>query len=234
MYAIINQGNGKHYTSLVYARYEDKPITDGTNWWGIYYIVLNEDKTALIKHYAYDSTAKPYIKKMIIYIDDNHDNWNIDETSGCGEVNITDRKSILEMVEHKTVSNELLALDKAITFEPYPEIHNDKDIDKLMLASGYFHDAVIKQLEDKNDELYVLFDGVWGCNIEMWFSGDVSYDVSSRNTEEYSPYWLGSVMLIDNGFIYFIDDEDATIADAQGNNYCWFKARNVKYHILPN
>ena len=234
MYAIINQGNGKYYTSLVYARYENKINIDGTNWWGVYYIVLNEDKTALIKHYAYDSNAKPYLKKMIIYIDDNQDDWNIDETSGCGEVNITDRKSIFEMIEHNTVSNELLALDRAITFESYPEIHNDKDIDKLMLASGYFHDATIKQLENKNDELYVLFDGIWGCNIEMWFSGDVSYDISSRNPKEYDPYWLGSVMLIDNGFIYFIDDEDASVADAQGNNYCWFKARNVKYHIIPD
>ena len=234
MYAIINNGNGDYYTSTVYACYEDPTNEDGTNWWGEYYIVLNKEKNALIKHYAYDSNVKPSIRQMILYIDDNQDNWNVDKRTGIGEVNISDRDSLMKMIEQSTVSNELIELDKQYHFEDYPEIHNEADIAKLMLVSGHFHDARIKQIEDTNDKLHIIFDDVWGCNIEMWFSGDVSYDISCRNPAVYDPYWLGSVMIIANGFIYFIDDEDATIEDAAGDNYCWFKAREVKYHVIPD
>lgn len=36
--------------------------------------------------------------------------------------------------------------------------------------------------------LYLRFDGNWGCEIEMWFWGDLEYDTSSRNPEEYDSY----------------------------------------------
>lgn len=128
MYAIINNGNGDYYTSTVYACYEDPTNEDGTNWWGEYYIVLNKEKNALIKHYAYDSSVKPSIRQMILYIDDNQDNWNVDKRTGIGEVNISDRDSLMKMVEQSTVSNELIELDKQYHFEDYPEIHNEADI----------------------------------------------------------------------------------------------------------
>ena len=112
MYAIINNRNGDYYTSTVYACYEDHTNEDGTNWWGEYYIVLNKEKNALIKHYAYDSSVKPSIRQMILYIDDNQDNWNVDKRTGIGEINISDRDSLMKMVEQSTVSNELIELDK--------------------------------------------------------------------------------------------------------------------------
>lgn len=67
----------------------------------------------------------------------------------------------------------------------------------------------------------------------MWFSGDVSYDVSSRNPEEFDPYWLDSTMVLKDGFIYLVDEGDMEIEDI-GEAFCWFKARNVKYHIIPD
>ena len=112
-------------------------------------------------------------------------------------------------------------------------IRNDKDIKNLMMVSGGFHDACIDCLEEKDGALYVLFDGIWGGQIEMWFSGDVEYDISSRNPKEYDPYWYDSTMLIENGFIYFVDAEDMKVEEI-GEGYCWFKARNVKYHVIPD
>ena len=233
MYAIVNKGNGKFYTSTVFARYDEYEKSERPNWWGVYYIVLNEEKTSLIKHYAYDSSSKPYIHKMILITDGNRDNWNIDEDTGEGELGIADKDSLLKMIKQGIVSNELLALDKAYHYEAYPDIRNDKDIKNLMMVSGGFHDACIDCLEEKDGALYVLFDGIWGGQIEMWFSGDVEYDISSRNPKEYDPYWYDSTMLIENGFIYFVDAEDMKVEEI-GEGYCWFKARNVKYHVIPD
>lgn len=233
MYAIVNQGNGRFYTSLVFAHYEDKQEKEGTNWWGQYFIVLNEDKTALVKHYFFDFTKRPSLHQMILFTDANQDDWNIDEKTGLGEVNITDKKSLLDMVEYGIVPNALLNMDKSYIFDEHPEIRSERDIENLMCVSGGFHDARIKFLEEKDDALYVLFDGTWGCNIEMWFSGDVSYDTSSRNPEEVDPYWYGSTMILEDGFIYFVDEDDMKVENI-GDGFCWFKARNVKYHVIPD
>jgi hypothetical protein len=230
MYAIVNKGNGESYTSYVYACYEDKRKR-GSKEWGRYYVVLNENKTALVKHYSFECKVLPTLHSMIMITDCNYDNWNVDEKTGFGEVNITNKESLLNMIKCGTISDELLSLDKAYCFVAYPEINSKDDIENLMCVSGYFHDAYIKDFEEKDGELYVLFDGVWGGKIEMWFSGDVKYDISSRNPEEYDPYWFGSQMVIVDGFIYFVDDEDVNIEDI-GHGYCWFKSRYVKYHVI--
>lgn len=232
MYAIVNKGNGRHYTSMVFGHYEDKKKDKNQSEWGQYYIVLNEEKTALVKHYAFDQNVHRYIRPMTVITDCDQKNWNVDERNGFGEINTFTKERLLYMVEMETVSDELLEMDKSYKFVEYPEIHNQEDIDNLMYATGFFHDAFIEKQEQNGDSLYVLFDGVWGAKIEMWFSGDLEFDTKSRDPRYESPYWFGSTMVLKNGFIYFIDDEDREIEDI-GEGFCWFKARYVKYHIIP-
>lgn len=59
----------------------------------------------------------------------------------------------------------------------------------------------------------MLFDGVWGCKIEMFFDGDVSYNTDSRDPDLYDPYWYGSTMIRQDGYIYFVDDDDMKVED---------------------
>ena len=40
-------------------------------------------------------------------------------------------------------------------------------------------------------------------------------------------------MFIEDGFIYFYDC-DGISPSKLSDNYCWFKARKVKYHIIPD
>ena len=68
---------------------------------------------------------------------------------------------------------------------------------------------------------------------EVWFEGDISYDTSSRDPEKFDPYWMGSTVSIENGFVYLIDDEDVSVNDIN-SSYCWFKARTMKYRVIPN
>ncbi|SDP38793.1 hypothetical protein SAMN05216366_11646 [Selenomonas ruminantium] len=235
MYAIINKGDGQYYTSTVFAYYEDNNNDDGEiDCWDWYYIVLNESRTALVKHYVFDATANPYLHKMVIVTDRDKSNWNVDGETGIGEINLVKKNDLLKMVEQGTVSDELLAIDEIYKFNEYPEIQDFKDIDNLMTVSGYFHDAYIDHYEEKDGTLYVLFDGIWGGKVEVWFSGDVKYDVSRGNLDErYDPTWYGATMLIENGFIYLVNGDNVT-AEKIGDDYCWFKARKVKYHVIPN
>ncbi|MBQ8276695.1 MAG: hypothetical protein IJZ02_08765 [Clostridia bacterium] len=87
--------------------------------------------------------------------------------------------------------------------------------------------------KERENSLYLLFDGTWGCKIEVWFEGDITYDTSSRDPEKFDPYWFGSTVKIDNGFIYLIDDEDVSVSDIN-LSYCWFKARSMKYRVIPD
>ena len=80
---------------------------------------------------------------------------------------------------------------------------------------------------------YLLFDGTWGCKIEVWFRGDLEYDTSSRPSAEYDQFWLGSTVILQDGFVYLIDDDDMTV-DKIGPGYCYFKARHMKYRIIPD
>ena len=104
-----------------------------------------------------------------------------------------------------------------------------RDLD--WVASG-FHDALITKLEEKDGALYVFFEGMWGCDLEVRFEGDVSYDVSSRDPNECDPYWSDSTVLFQDGFVYLIDDMYATVENAR-HGWCWFKARHMRYHVIP-
>ena len=124
-------------------------------------------------------------------------------------------------------------LDSKYHYKEYNDVLDDSDIERLMNVSGWFHDAVIKELEEDNNVLRVLFDGVWGCKIEMFFEGDVSYNTESRNPDLYDPYWGGSTMIRQDEYIYFVDDDDMKVEDIK-EGYCWFKAQNVRYRVIPD
>ena len=233
MYAIIRKGNKECYTSAVFGFYNDNPNKNG---FCSYYIVFNEEKTKLIKKKMFNPKKKPYCDLTVLLLDDCQNNWDVD-TNGYGCVNFLSVDLVEEIVQGKNISNELLKkckdIDSQYVYHEYNEINSQTDIDKLMLVSGGFHDARIFEMKELEDGiLKVVFDGIWGCNIEMTFKGNVSYCTESRNPEEWDPYWFGSSMFIDNGMIVFVDDEDVELKDIN-DNYCWFKSEKVIYRVVP-
>lgn len=125
-------------------------------------------------------------------------------------------------------------IDAGYIYEEIQEIKGQKDIDSFDWASGGFHDARIAKEELQQDgTLYLRFDGTWGCEIEVWLWGDLDYDTLSRDPEYFEPYWYGSTILQKDNFIYFVDEDDMTV-DKIGKGYCYFKAKHMKYRIIPN
>ena len=240
MYALIKNDYGGYYGSTVFGYYTSVTATDDykrylERMFSQYYVVLNEEKDRLIDCYVYQSENK-HITKHILIVDGDQEDWLLkdDYTGGVSFLprELADR-FIADEVTPTDILERCLEIDNAYEFNEYPEIKNQKDIDDLNWAAGNFHDAYIvdhKLIAD--DVLYVKFDGTWGCNIEMWFSGDLEYDMSSVDPDTGVPYWIGSTMLIQDGFIYFVDDLGMTV-EKISKKYCWFKARNVRYHVIP-
>lgn len=233
MYAIVREGNGRYYTSMVFGYYDKS--RNSNDYKHRYWVVLNKEKTALINQATLFPDSK-YLSPVVLIVDSDEKNW-IKVDDKMESVDFLPTETLFDLIENDAVPEELLqkciCLDKDYNFNPYPEILTEKDIvDLEEWVAGSFHDAYISKIEESENALYVYFKGMWGCDIEVWLWGDVSYDTSSRNPEEYDPYWQDSTVFFHDGFIFLIDDEYATIENVR-DGWCWFKARHMKYHVIP-
>lgn len=233
MYAIINRGNGRYYTSAVYGIYNN--TISYYNNYKQFFIVLDEEKKRLIRCKEYNPKKRPYLYKQILITDGDMSDWIMDE-NGYGSMDFLPKEIALEYSQKKTpaeILEKCLEYDSRNTYTEVRSVKTEKDIDDLMWASGYFHDAYIAELSPQEDGIRILFDGVWGCKIEVFFTGDVSYDVHARDPEDDYSYWSGSTVTIHDGYIYLID-EDKVKVDEIDEGYCWFRGRDMSYHIIPD
>jgi len=232
MYAMIREGDGKFYTSMVFGYYKSSDKSDYKNR---FWIVLNKAKSALVKQNVLQQNTK-YLIPMVLITDADKTDWNkISENEES--VDFLPTAELLSLIDNNAIPGEFtskcIEMDSAYQFESIRSINSENDIRDLEWVSGGFHDAFIAEKRESENSLYILFDGTWGCKIEVWFEGDVSYDTSCRDPEKWDPYWFGSTVTIENGFVYLIDDEDVSVSDINPN-YCWFKARTMKYRVIPD
>lgn len=241
MHAIVCQGNGKYYVSAVFGYFRDITATDDYEKYiqsihNPYWIVWDEEKKRLIRWLNMVPDTQ-YIIPQILIVDSDHENWNMDD-NGVGCVDFLSRDLLDSFLDLDQQPEEILekcrSMDAGYIYEEIQEIKGQKEIDNLDWASGGFHDARIAKEELQQDgTLYLRFDGTWGCEIEVWLWGDLEYDTSSRNLDHCDPYWQGSTILQKDGFLYLIDEDDMTVEQI-GKGYCYFKARHMKYRIVPN
>lgn len=239
MHAIVRYGQGQYYISTVFGYYCKVTATDDYQRYleEIYnccYLVLDIEKNKLVKQYIFDRNNE-YLEPSVLIIESDNSDWIVDdEGHGCVDFLSGIQQEDIENNLQEDILNRCIQMDSEYQYNEYPEIFCHKDIDNLMDVSGGFHDAYIEKIKLQDDgSLYVLFAGTWGCKIEMWFSDEVCYSIDSRDPNEYDPCWFGSTMVIEDGFLYFVDEEDMKVADIT-DGYCWFKAKKLKYHVIPN
>lgn len=240
MHALINQGNGKYYLSYVFGYYRDITVTDEYERYvqsidNPYWVVWDPEGKHLIRWYP-NVQGTNYLILQIIIVDADQSNWTKDE-NGNGCVDFLNRELLDSFLDQDDQPEEILAqcraVDEGYTYDEIQEVKTQTDIENLHWATGGFHDAYIKQQEMQDDgTLYLRIDGIWGCAIDVWFWGDVEYDTSSRDPEYYDPYWFGATVILQDGFVYLVDEEDMTV-DQITSGYCYFKARHMRYRILP-
>lgn len=241
MHTIIRQDDGKYYVSAVFGYYRDVTATEDYKRYiesihKPYWIVWDSEKKRLIRWLSMVPDTK-YIIPQILIVDSERNNWNLDE-DGVGCVDFLSRELLDSFLDDEIQPEEILsrcrAMDAGYVYNEITEVKNQQDIEDLDWVSGGFHDARIAKEKLQDDgTLYLRFDGTWGCEIEVWFSGDLEYDTSSRDPEECDPYWYGSTVILHNGFVYFVDEEDMTV-DKITPGYCYFKARHMKYKVIPD
>lgn len=242
MYAIIRQGEGKYYTSTVFGYFHDVKSTDDyqrylERIYSPYYIVWNEEKTHLVKVFAMQPNTK-YLIPQVLITDNDTSNWIFDSEHDTGCVNFLTRDVADRLIDTHEMPPDVFEIcmlwEKSFSYDPCPEIRTNKDIENLDSVAGGFHDAHIEICSQQDDgTLYVRFEGVWGCSIEMWFWDDVSYCIESRDPEESDPYWYSSSIFLHGGYIYLVDESEMT-AEQINDNYCWFKAKHMKYRVIPD
>ena len=240
-HALICQGKGKYYVSAVFGHYSDITATDDyqhnlESMYESYWIVWDEKQERLIRWPTMVPGTR-YLIRQILIVDSDQGNWNVDE-NGVGCVDFLSRELLDSFLDEEQQPEDILSrcrsMDAGYTYNDTPEIMTAKDIEDLEWVSGCFHDAhIVKEELQEDGTLYLLFDGTWGCKIEAWFWGDLKYDTSSRNPKENDPYWFGSTVILQDGFVYFVDEEDMTV-ERIGEGYCYFKARHMKYRVIPN
>lgn len=244
MHAMIRQGDGRYYISAVFGYYRDIDETETDDYkrylqeiYKPYWIVWDEKKKRLIRWLNMAPNTE-YLSLQILIVDADQSNWITDE-QGVGCVDFLSRDLLDSFLDEEQQPEDILKkcheMDTGYEYNDIQKIKTQKDIKNLEWASGGFHDARIakKKLQD-DDTLYLLFDGTWGCKIEVWFSGDLEYDISRRDPENDDPFcWHGSTIILQNGFVYFVDEKDMTV-DKIEKGYCYFRARQMKYRIIPD
>lgn len=233
MQGIIRCGNGKYYCSPIFGMYINKNALNTP--FHAFVICFDESKTKLVKQPLYNPIAKPYLELMVLFTDDDQTGW-INWDNQYQGVDFLPLKLALKIVNDGLVPCEIqkrcIEYDLFEDYSVFKAIKTEDDIKTFMLITGELHDARIVKLEKQPDgSLYVLFDGVWGCSVELVFSGDVAYCAESRNPEKWDPYWFESSIVFQDGLVYFFDSSKKLTA--LNDNDCWFKAKTMAYRIIP-
>ena len=237
MKVIIRIGNGKSYVSKVFGILNNKINDKKESTYNWKYIVFDEKHEKLIAKKVYELIGeKKYINKQILIIDNDYSDLNLDE-NGVGKIEFLTNEDVDNIINNKEIRKEIIEKCKQYLFEfdvnDFIDVNNQKDIDNLLVVSGYFHDAYIDKIEKNNDEsIRVLFDGIWGCKIEIIFEGNVAYNDTFKAPYEVSEVWEScNLSIIDNFYVLVSDYEYDT--NKLDDSFPWFKSRKMKYRILP-
>lgn len=238
MYAIVKNEDGTYYTSMVFGYYCRITAADDyqkylQKFHNKFFLVLNEKKDRLIKKYVFP-WEKKYLNPQVLITDTDQHDWVLDETyQGCVDFLLGTDFFADDIELDPSILGKCIAMDSMHTYSEIVEIGTEADVDNLMCVSGGFHDAYIEKCERMGDTLYLHLGGVWGCEIEMWFEGDVDYCIDSHGSFKDDGYaWYASTLLKADGYFYLVDESDMQVEDIT-DEYCWFRGRRLRYRVIP-
>ncbi|MBQ8496987.1 MAG: hypothetical protein IJ489_05975 [Clostridia bacterium] len=234
MYAIIRLGNGKFYTSPVFGYYKNPAQAD--DYFSYYYIVFNRENDRLIRCDEMEQDTKYLIPRVII-VDTDTTDWLLEE-DGTGGVSFLPRETADAITESENTPSDILEkclnIVQTFRYDEYAEIRNEKDIQNFYAASFGLHDACLEEEKLLDEQtLYVKFAGTWQRSVEIWFRGEISYHTEPRKEQFADPYWYTSSIILSDGFVYLVDDDNVSPEELNEND-CYFKARKMTYRILPH
>lgn len=173
---------------------------------------------------------------LVLIVDEENEDWIVDQ-EGHGCVDFLTVVDFEAKGDEPVLTPELLErciqMDSSYFYQEYQDVRAEKDLRNLFCVAGGFHDAYIETCRQDGTQIYVLFDGIWGCKIEMWFDGEAACSVEDGNPQGRDPVWYSATLIEKNGFYYLVDDDSADV-DHLDDQCCWFRGRDLRYHVIPN
>lgn len=238
MYAIIRNGKGGYDTSVVFGYYcFVSARSRRKRYWerihNQFYVVLSADRKQLIKQPVFP-WKKRQLDPLVLITDQECGDWVMDE-DGHGCVDFLAGIDFASPGETVELPPELLErciqIDAAYSYQEYVDVTDERDLRNLHRVTGGFHDAYLEAFRQSADQIYVLFNGIWGCRVELWFEGEAACSDGVWDPEE-DPVWFSSALIKENGFYYLIDDDTA---DLKKLDCCrWLRAKKLRCHVTPN
>ncbi len=206
--------------------------------WKIQALVLNENKTEIIKVPIYETF--PNIKRKVFIIDSETKGWEKSQVKI--KTKLLKRKVEVEGYDWaiKKLSNmefnlddvkKAKELDEKAMISEWNYVCNEKDVEDLKSAAWDFHDSSIElfNYQHKSRSLTVLFEGCWSSKIELIFENiETAHFYSNDNLVEeiYS-----SSIFFNDGFVYWIDENIDSLENIT-DKMSYFKARSLKWKII--
>ncbi|MDE7295374.1 MAG: hypothetical protein K2N72_13200 [Oscillospiraceae bacterium] len=243
MYAIVRQRDGSYYTSVVFGYFFHVTTNDDYKRYlacnqRYFYIVLNREKTGLIARLQFEPENE-YLDPLIIVTDHSQDDWITDGSIyGYGCVNFLDPESLLRDVTEGKVSSadtkKCIDMDREYVYSEYVCVDSESRLDDLWRATVDFSDSYLKEVKKlSEDEIYVFFEGFFGCSTELWFKGETDYNIDPKILGVRTAYWDDPTLDFFDG-IYYLSIYPGASPDKHYENETWFKGKELKYRIIPN
>ena len=194
-YGIIKKQNGGTYVSPIFALKYDG--------WKSEAIVFDESFDKILKMEIWDS-ARSGIHRKLFVIENSYDTSKGD-WAGFDWV-INDKTLFETLCSKKEASiDEFPAFKdycKEISFPDIFEIKNEKDIAALEDVSFGFHDSIIREYTENENNIVVRFDTTWDCYITVTFEDVVEADFKEKVGEILD----SEIRKTDEGYLFKVID----------------------------
>lgn len=203
------------------------------NLWDQVYIVLDEGKSKLIAQAVFDKDCT-ILDPYVLIIDSDDSNWVVEE-DGFGVIDFLAGHNILEQIRNETVSHSILNRcikeDAKATKSMELLIKDEKSIRDFRTISYGLHDAYIKTVHFEDGRLVVTFDGIWGCQIKVIFSENLSFNLPLHL--DYPEYWLQSSILQDEERNFYLINDRLEDFQQVTDEHTWMRANKISYQVIP-
>ena len=240
MYAIVKNSDKTYYTSEVFCHVRKLNDYDSIYVLSEYYIVLNREKNKLIKVMNQPKELR-YLMPRILELDDDQTGWI--NTKENGYKDVVDFLADIDFdsddwVVPQDLLERCIKIDSQYDYQEIKEIKTETDIKNVLCTTHYFHDGFIEDGNETNDRLYLRFSGLIGCDLELWFSGDVEHNIDSFDPNDFdpdifaTPEWYDVSIFFEDGYTYLV--RDAVTKQSEIGEYTQYvRAKSMKYRIAP-
>ena len=233
MKAILRLGYCRHYSSPVFGVYRDPASPKDP--FDAYVVCLDDRRETLTTHPLHDIAQYPFPYPRLLFTDMSGDGWVEEEGVYAGVPFIPlalARRIAMGEEAPADVVERCRALDDGEAVDALRPVTTDAELQNLLTVAGYLHDARADHVTVGDDTVTIEFWDVWGCTLELVFSGDTAYCLAGDPPETYWGRWMCGSLLLQDGYFYLADTLKFS-AEELNDEYCWIRGKTLQFRLTP-